>query len=478
MSIDQFIDNEVKSNDVVLFMKGTPQFPMCGFSGQVVQILDHLGVTYKGLNVLESDDLRNGIKTFSNWPTIPQLYVKGEFVGGCDIIREMFQAGELQVAAQGQGRGGQGHGLSRFAFRFPLLTARAAWRPNGLNEYNRLGKRHAVEDARSCARESRSSSPPLKPASSKSRIDAVEPFIDGHAFGAVGPYERVKGIAKGELDPSARENAGIVDLDKAPRNARGMVEYEVDIFILRPADPAKGSGILYLRGAQPRQQAARHAAARRDVGRRGVAGRRAQRSEDAARTPAMRFVFERGYTVVWSAWDPDVSNANAAHDRALPGGDGERQADRAPHPRGDSRSASAGPPTSRPCGSTIRPRPTDKQQGAADRARAREGDPAHRGSGRPVGVRRARIDSAACRRARNSRRGDLRALVRGDRKRRSSASALPRRATWCRSCATRRADDKGTANPLAGQGARHPPCAGVRRLAEPAASCATTSSSA
>ena len=97
MSIEQFIDNEVKSNDVVLFMKGTPQFPMCGFSGQVVQILDYLGVPYKGLNVLENDDLRGGIKTYSNWPTIPQLYVKGEFVGGCDIIREMFQAGELQT---------------------------------------------------------------------------------------------------------------------------------------------------------------------------------------------------------------------------------------------------------------------------------------------------------------------------------------------------------------------------------------------
>jgi monothiol glutaredoxin len=96
MSIEQFIDNELKSNDVVLFMKGTPQFPQCGFSGQVVQILDHVGVGYKGLNVLESADLRNGIKTYSNWPTIPQLYVKGEFVGGCDIIREMFQAGELQ----------------------------------------------------------------------------------------------------------------------------------------------------------------------------------------------------------------------------------------------------------------------------------------------------------------------------------------------------------------------------------------------
>jgi monothiol glutaredoxin len=96
MSIEQFIDNELKSNDVVLFMKGTPQFPQCGFSGQVVQILDHVGVGYKGLNVLESAELRNGVKTYSNWPTIPQLYVKGEFVGGCDIIREMFQAGELQ----------------------------------------------------------------------------------------------------------------------------------------------------------------------------------------------------------------------------------------------------------------------------------------------------------------------------------------------------------------------------------------------
>jgi len=96
MGIEQFIDNEVKANDVVLFMKGTPQFPMCGFSGQVVQILDHLGVSYKGLNVLENDELRNGIKAYANWPTIPQLYVKGEFVGGCDIVREMFQAGELQ----------------------------------------------------------------------------------------------------------------------------------------------------------------------------------------------------------------------------------------------------------------------------------------------------------------------------------------------------------------------------------------------
>ena len=103
MSIEQFIENEVKSNDVVLFMKGTPQFPMCGFSGQVVQILDYLGVPFKGLNVLESDELRQGIKAFSNWPTIPQLYVKGEFVGGCDIVREMYEAGELETLLEEKG---------------------------------------------------------------------------------------------------------------------------------------------------------------------------------------------------------------------------------------------------------------------------------------------------------------------------------------------------------------------------------------
>ncbi len=103
MSINQFIDQQLKSSDVVLFMKGTPQFPQCGFSGQVVQILDHLGVPYKGINILDSDELRQGIKAFSNWPTIPQLYVKGEFVGGCDIIREMFQSGELQGALKEKG---------------------------------------------------------------------------------------------------------------------------------------------------------------------------------------------------------------------------------------------------------------------------------------------------------------------------------------------------------------------------------------
>lgn len=91
-----FIKNEIDTNDVVLFMKGTPVFPQCGFSGQVVQILSHLGVAFKGINVLENDELRQGIKEFSNWPTIPQLYVKGEFVGGCDIISEMFEEGELR----------------------------------------------------------------------------------------------------------------------------------------------------------------------------------------------------------------------------------------------------------------------------------------------------------------------------------------------------------------------------------------------
>jgi len=94
--VKTWIEGQVKSGDVVLFMKGTRDFPQCGFSGQVIQILDHLGVEYGDVNVLANDELRQGIKEFSNWPTIPQLYVKGEFAGGCDIIREMFQAGELQ----------------------------------------------------------------------------------------------------------------------------------------------------------------------------------------------------------------------------------------------------------------------------------------------------------------------------------------------------------------------------------------------
>lgn len=103
MSIEQFIENEVRSNDIVLFMKGTPQFPQCGFSSQVVQILEYVGVPYKALNVYDSAELRDGIKIYSNWPTIPQLYVKGEFVGGCDIVREMFQAGELQSLLKEKG---------------------------------------------------------------------------------------------------------------------------------------------------------------------------------------------------------------------------------------------------------------------------------------------------------------------------------------------------------------------------------------
>ena len=93
--INAFIDDKVKNNDVFLFMKGTPDFPMCGFSGRVVQILNYLGVDYGSANVLENQDLREGIKAYANWPTIPQLYIKGEFVGGCDIVREMFQSGEL-----------------------------------------------------------------------------------------------------------------------------------------------------------------------------------------------------------------------------------------------------------------------------------------------------------------------------------------------------------------------------------------------
>ncbi len=103
MSIQDWIKNEVETNDVVLFMKGTPNFPQCGFSGQVVQILDYIGVPYKGINVLEDADLRQGIKDFTNWPTIPQLYVKGEFVGGADIVTEMFQSGELEELVHEKG---------------------------------------------------------------------------------------------------------------------------------------------------------------------------------------------------------------------------------------------------------------------------------------------------------------------------------------------------------------------------------------
>jgi monothiol glutaredoxin len=97
------IKSKIDANPVMLFMKGTPQFPQCGFSSVVVQILDYLGAEYGAENVLESDDLRQGIKDFSDWPTIPQLYVKGEFVGGCDIIREMFENGELRAFLEQKG---------------------------------------------------------------------------------------------------------------------------------------------------------------------------------------------------------------------------------------------------------------------------------------------------------------------------------------------------------------------------------------
>jgi monothiol glutaredoxin len=97
------IKREISDNDVVLFMKGSPVFPQCGFSAAVVEVLSRLGVQFKGIDVLPNPGIRQGIKDFSNWPTIPQLYVKGEFVGGCDIIREMFQTGELQTLLKEKG---------------------------------------------------------------------------------------------------------------------------------------------------------------------------------------------------------------------------------------------------------------------------------------------------------------------------------------------------------------------------------------
>jgi monothiol glutaredoxin len=93
--VQERIEREINEHDVVLFMKGTPVFPQCGFSAVVVQVLSHLGVEFKGIDVLSDSALRQGIKAFSDWPTVPQLYVKGEFVGGCDIVREMFETGEL-----------------------------------------------------------------------------------------------------------------------------------------------------------------------------------------------------------------------------------------------------------------------------------------------------------------------------------------------------------------------------------------------
>jgi monothiol glutaredoxin len=90
------IKKDITENDVVLYMKGTADLPQCGFSGVVIQVLRHLGVSFKGINILEDEQLRQGIKEFTNWPTIPQLYIKGEFVGGCDIVREMYLNGELK----------------------------------------------------------------------------------------------------------------------------------------------------------------------------------------------------------------------------------------------------------------------------------------------------------------------------------------------------------------------------------------------
>ena len=97
------IRKEITSNDVVLFMKGTKAFPQCGFSGRVTQILNHMGVPFRDINVLEDQAIREGIKQFTNWPTIPQLYVKGEFVGGADIVTEMFQSGELEELVHEKG---------------------------------------------------------------------------------------------------------------------------------------------------------------------------------------------------------------------------------------------------------------------------------------------------------------------------------------------------------------------------------------
>jgi monothiol glutaredoxin len=102
-TVSERIKGDITGSEVVLYMKGSPVFPQCGFSAAVVQVLTHLGVKFKGIDILQDPSLRQGIKEFSNWPTIPQLYVKGEFVGGCDIIREMFDSGELQTLLKEKG---------------------------------------------------------------------------------------------------------------------------------------------------------------------------------------------------------------------------------------------------------------------------------------------------------------------------------------------------------------------------------------
>ncbi len=102
-TVTERIKRDIEDNDVVLYMKGTPVFPQCGFSAAVVQVLSHMGVKFKGIDILVDPALRQGIKDFSNWPTIPQLYVKGEFVGGCDIVRDMYEQGELQSLLKEKG---------------------------------------------------------------------------------------------------------------------------------------------------------------------------------------------------------------------------------------------------------------------------------------------------------------------------------------------------------------------------------------
>src|SRR5262245_17232763 len=141
--------------------------------------------------------------------------------------------------------------------------------------------------------------------STEIRIDAVEPFAEGHGFGEVGSYLRITGVAKGELDPFSPQNKVIVDLDKAPRNARSMVEYEVDIFLLRPADPAKGNGLLFYEVLNRGNKQLGHRL--HDL----TGGEAVSQNDPRTRAHAGNaFLFERGYTIVWSGWDPDVSKRN------------------------------------------------------------------------------------------------------------------------------------------------------------------------
>lgn len=103
MSAQERIKETTEKNDVVLYMKGTPVFPQCGFSSTVVQVFDYLGVTYESVNVLEDPEIRQGVKDYNNWPTVPQVFVKGEFIGGCDIVKEMFESGELRQMLSDKG---------------------------------------------------------------------------------------------------------------------------------------------------------------------------------------------------------------------------------------------------------------------------------------------------------------------------------------------------------------------------------------